>query len=162
MDTPASPEPASAPSLEDKARELLAGYHVIIRLPIQWGEQDLYGHVNNIIYFRWFESARVAYGDRAGLSAMIETHKIGPILAAVQCNYRRQLNYPDTVRIGARITKIGRSSMVMEHRVFSEAQQAIAAEGDSTVVCFDYGNNRPIAVPDHLRRAMSEIEGHVL
>lgn len=138
---------------------LMAGFPAFCTLPIQWGEQDPFGHVNNTVYFRWFESARIAYGNQVGLSQLFETQKIGPILAAVSCNYRRQLIFPDTVHIGARITKIGRTSFVMEHRVVSESLRAIAAEGDSTVVMFDYGAQRPIPVSPTLRQAIEQIEG---
>jgi len=142
--------------------QLLAGFPVIIVMPVQWGDQDAFGHVNNTVYLRWFESARIAYGERMGLSAMMATHKIGPILAAIRCSYLRQLNYPDTVRIGARITRIGRSSMVMEHKVESDATGVIVAEGDSTIVVFNYATNRPTPVTDELRSAVNQLEGKTI
>lgn len=142
--------------------ELLADHPVVITLPVQWGDQDAFGHVNNTVYFRWFESARIAYSDRMGLSALLTTQRIGPILAAVACNYRRPLNYPDTVQIGARISRLGRSSLTMEHKVFSTALNSIVAEGDSTVVVFDYAANKPRAIPDELRAAIEKMEGKTL
>jgi len=91
----------------------LALFPAKIRLPVQWGDQDAFGHVNNIIYFRWFESARIAYLERIGLGEKHEGkadsgENIGPILAAIGCNYRKQVKYPDTVIVGARIVRIGR------------------------------------------------------
>src|SRR5690349_15768238 len=100
--------------------ELKKGYPVWIVLPIQWGDQDAFGHVNNTVYLRWFESARIAYGLRVNLTDGSTGRKIGPILAAMSCNYRRQLKFPDTVHVGARITRIGRSSLTMEHCLVSE------------------------------------------
>lgn len=141
---------------------LLAGFPVIITMPVQWGDQDAFGHVNNTVYLRWFESARITYGERIGLSALMATHKIGPILAAIRCNYLRQLNYPDTVRIGARISRIGRSSMVMEHQVESETTGMIVAEGDSTIVVFNYVTNRSTPVTEELRAAVNQLEGKTL
>lgn len=138
---------------------LLNGFPVYISLPIQWGDQDAFGHVNNTVYLRWFESARIAYGNKVGLAQISAAQKIGPILAAVACNYRKQLTFPDTVHIGARITRIGRSSMVMEHRVVSDGLQAIAADGDSTVVMFDYAANKSIPVPDAVHTAINSLEG---
>ena len=117
---------------------LLPGYPVVIKLPVQWGDQDAFGHVNNTVYFRWFESARLAYLEQAGLSHVMEDDSLGPILASIKCDYRRQLTFPDTVEIGASITRIGRSSMVMRHVVISRQHQAIVAEGESTIVAFDY------------------------
>src|SRR5688572_13970864 len=95
-------------------------YPVVITLPVQWGDQDKFGHVNNTIPFRWFESARIAYLEQSDLGHLMDTNGLGPILAAIGCNYRRQLHYPDTVHVGARVNSIGRTSMVMGHAAFSE------------------------------------------
>ena len=136
----------------------LAAFPATIRLPVQWGDQDAFGHVNNTVYFRWFESARIKYLERIDLSEQT-AGTLGPILAAVSCNYRRQVKYPDHVVIGARITRIGRSSLAMAYSVWSEAQQAIVADGDSTIVAFDYALNKSQAVPSELRTKIEQIEG---
>ena len=81
----------------------LADFPVVITLPVQWGDQDAFGHVNNVVYFRWYESARIAYLDAAGLGSMMSQEGIGPILASITCNYRKQIKYPDSVHVGARI-----------------------------------------------------------
>ncbi|HTI50684.1 MAG TPA: thioesterase family protein [Planctomycetaceae bacterium] len=138
---------------------LMAGFPVCCTFPIQWGDQDAFAHVNNTVYLRWFESARIAYGAKVGLAQSFEARQIGPILAAISCNYRRQLIYPDTVYIGARITKVGRTSMVMEHRVVSESLRTVAAEGDSTLVMFDYGAQKPVPVSSTVRAMIAQLEG---
>jgi acyl-CoA thioester hydrolase len=140
----------------------LSEYPVVITLPLQWGDQDAFGHVNNTVPIRWFESARVAYLEQSIMSQMMQAGGIGPILASVTCNYRRQLHYPDRVSIGSRISKIGRSSFIMEHAVYSEKLDAIAVDGTSTVVVFDYQANRPTRVPDEIRKAFELLEGKPL
>jgi acyl-CoA thioester hydrolase len=135
----------------------LSEFPVVIRWPVQWGDQDAFGHVNNIIYFRWFESARIVYLHRVALERKEES-QIGPILAAINCNFRRQLNFPDHVQIGARVTRLGNSSFTMVHRLYSEAQRAVAADGESTIVVFDYQQQRSCPIPDTLRRAIEELE----
>lgn len=149
-------------SIDAELKKLREGYPVWITLPIQWGDQDAFGHVNNTVYFRWFESARIAYGNRVGLAETGTGQKVGPILAAVECNYRRQLKFPDTVHVGARITRIGRSSLTMEHRLISEQLRAVAAEGDSTLVCFDYFAQTSIPLPPVMRAAIEQLEGKSL
>jgi acyl-CoA thioester hydrolase len=139
-----------------------ADYPVVISLPVQWGDQDLFGHVNNVVYFRWYESARIAYLDRIGVSEMMEREHVGPILAAIGCNFRRQLNFPDTVEIGSRVTRIGRSSISMTHALWSQRQGALVADGDSTIVAFDYNTQRPVSVPDSIRQAIEQLEGRKL
>jgi acyl-CoA thioester hydrolase len=137
----------------------LAEFPVAISLPVQWGDQDMFGHVNNAIYFRWYESARIAYLDRIGLSELMDRQRVGPILAAIGCNYRRQLTFPDTVEVGSRITRIGRSSLTMTHAMWSQRQQALVADGESTIVVFDYQTQRPVPVPDAVREAIEKLEG---
>ena len=142
--------------------DALTAFPTVIHLPVQWGDMDSYQHVNNIIYFRWFESARIAYLEQIGLKAMYHGAGIGPILAAIDCNYRRQLTYPDTVAVGARISRIGRTSFEMEHVLFSTAQQVAVADGKSTIVTFDYKAQKPIPVPDDIRAGIAKIEGRTL
>src|SRR4249920_2790349 len=91
----------------------------VITLPVQWGDQDAFGHVNNVVYFRWMESARIAYFRQANLGVADNKHGIGPILASIKCDFRRQLIYPDTLVISASIVSFGRTSMKMVHRVYS-------------------------------------------
>ncbi|HEV2971394.1 MAG TPA: thioesterase family protein [Pirellulales bacterium] len=136
----------------------LAEFPVVISLPVQWGDQDMFGHVNNVVFFRWYESARIAYLDRIGLSAMMERERLGPILAAIGCNYRRQLKFPDTVEIGSRITQIGRTSLTMTHAMWSQGQQALVADGESAIVMFDYQTQRPVPVPTAIREAIEKLE----
>ena len=141
------------------ASELLKDYPIILTLPILWGDQDAFGHVNNVVYFRWCESARVAYLNDTGLQALMSQANLGPILASIKCDYLRQLNYPDTVRIGARITRIGNKSVSMEHAIFSDSLQAIAAKSDSVVVLFDYGQQKSCAIPADVRDKIAAVEG---
>src|SRR5438034_9077590 len=99
-----------------KPPELLP-HPLVITLPVQWGDQDAFGHVNNVVYFRWMESARIEYFRQAGVGSAAAQQGTGPILAAVRCDFRRQLMYPDTLLISASVTSIGRTSMKMVHRI---------------------------------------------
>jgi acyl-CoA thioester hydrolase len=148
--------------IEPELAALLTGYPTILSWPVQWGDQDAYQHVNNTVYFRWFESARIEYTRRLGLPDTMQTKRVGPILAAISCDYRRQITYPDVVHIGSRISRIGRTSLAMEHALVSEAGRALAAESRSTLVLYDYAASRPVPIPDDLRRAIEAIEGRAL
>lgn len=136
--------------------EILSDFPVTVVRPVQWGEQDGFGHINNMHFIRWFESARIAYLGKCGIELTNEGN--GPILAAVSCNYRRQVTFPDTVTVGARVVRIGRSSMTIEHQLWSERLQAVAAEGDSTVVLFDYQNQKSTPIPPELRTKIEILE----
>ncbi len=141
---------------------LLKGFPVVVAFPVQWGEQDSFGHVNHVVYFRWYESARIAYAQRVGLMDLHRAQRIGPILASVSNDYRRQLTFPDAVHVGVRVSRIGRASIAMEHRIVSRSQLALAAEGTSTLVVFDYKANKPHPVPDAVKRAIETLEGRAL
>lgn len=140
----------------------LADYRVVFTLPVQWGDQDSFGHVNNVVYFRWYESARIAYFRESGMDGLLEAHQLGPILARIACDYHRQLNFPDTIRVGARITRLGSKSITMEHAVFSQAQNALIAKSDSVIVIFHYGEQKSCAIPDDVRAHIERFEGKAL
>jgi acyl-CoA thioester hydrolase len=145
--------------MEPEIAALLQPYHVVVTLPVQWGEQDAFQHVNNAVYFRWFESARIAFWNVIGLWETMRQERVGPILASVACDYRRQLTYPDTVHVASRVVRLGRTSFAMEQVVVSNALRAVAAEGRSTVVVFDYAAGAPTPIPDDLRRSIESFQG---
>src|SRR5262249_233988 len=141
--------------VDNKAtHELLAKFPVVVRFPVHWGDQDAYGHVNNVIPHRWFESARIELFGRIGLLDMRKEQGVGPILAATSCDYRRQITFPDVVQIGIRVARVGRTSIGFEHAIVSETQNAVVAEGTSTTVVYDYAAHKPQPVPDKVRRAI--------
>lgn len=132
---------------------------MIVSIPVLWGDQDALGHVNNTVPIRWFESSRVAYIEQSGMHEMLTGLSLGPILASTTCHYRKQLFYPDTIHVGARVSKVGRSSMIVEHQVYSDSLQAVAADGESVIVVFDYASQRPVRIPEKVRQAIANIDG---
>lgn len=140
--------------------EELAPFSVITTVPVQWGDMDAFGHVNNVVYIRWFESARIdllAALPECGVS--MQPGGIGPILAAVQCDFKRQMTHPDTACIGSRVAAVGRTSVEIEHSVFSLQQREFTAAGKSVMVVFDYAANRPVRVPEQLRKVLEDSSG---
>jgi acyl-CoA thioester hydrolase len=135
---------------------------VVLSIPIQWGDQDAFGHVNNTRSIRWYESARMEYFNLESIVQLLQGTRVGPILVSIHCDYRQQVSHPDTVQVTASITRIGRTSMVMEHQIYSEQQQVLVSEGSSTLVLFDYAKNDPVPVPVELRQAIESLEGRSL
>ena len=144
--------------MQDRHR-LLADFPIVTTIPLLWGDQDAFGHANNLCYFRWAETARVEYLLSIGQFPKLPPTGMGPILASMKCDYRRVLNYPDTVCVGTRITRIGNSSFQMEHRIVSHNLDEIAAELDSTLVLLDYRRNKPVTVPAEVRSLIEALEG---
>ncbi|MCA9211491.1 MAG: acyl-CoA thioesterase [Planctomycetales bacterium] len=138
--------------------ELLADYPSRISLPIQWGDMDAFNHVNNVVYIRWFESSRIAYLETAGMRELLTAHGLGPILAAINCSYKRQLVFPGSVTIGARVSNVGRTSLTVSHRVVDDQSVALAAEGESVIVVFDFDNQRPVRMPEDVKEAVGRFQ----
>ena len=142
-------------------RELLASFPVVIEIPVAWGEMDAFGHVNNIIYFRYFESARIAYFDHVGYETVMKEEGLGPILAATSCRFWLPLTFPDTLSVGARVASVEADRFRMEYRVVSHQHGKVAAEGDGTVVSYDYRKGAKAPLPDAVRLRIEAIEGGV-
>jgi acyl-CoA thioester hydrolase len=141
--------------------ELLAGFPVVIELPVAWGEMDSYRHVNNVVYFRYFESARLEYFRRLGWFDYEKASGIGPILQATQARFRRPLTYPDQVLVTARVGSRGEDRFTLDHRVISRKLAAVACEGQGTVVTYHYTQHRKVPIPDELLRRITELEGRL-
>ena len=131
--------------------DLLDGFPIRISLPVQWGDMDAYSHVNNTVFFRWFESARIAYLEQCGLTESRELEGIGAILHSTSCRFRLPVLFPDTVHVGARVTEVGEDRFTMEYRVVSVRHGGVAAEGQGIVVAYDYNANRKTAIPESVR-----------
>jgi acyl-CoA thioester hydrolase len=139
----------------------LQAFPVVIAVPVAWGDMDAFAHVNNTRYFRWFESARIAYFDQLAWPAIRADTGIGPILAATDCHYKAPLTYPDTVQVGARIEAMGQDRFRMLYTLVSRRLWREAARGSALVVAYDYRASRKTAIPDVLREAIRNLEGRV-
>jgi len=129
-----------------------------ISLPVQWGDMDALGHVNNAIYFRYIESGRIAYFEAIEATAGLAGGGEGPILADIQCSFIGQLRHPAQIDIGTRTAKIGTKSFTVEAGIFLAGEDAPAATSQAVVVWFDYANQRTAALPDALRQRVLELE----
>jgi acyl-CoA thioester hydrolase len=138
---------------------LLAGFPIILELPVQWGEMDAYGHVNNIFFFRYFESARMEYLIRCGFVESHARDKIGAILHSTSARFRQPLFFPDTVQIGASATEVNDDRFTMSYTVVSLTRNAVIAEGTGVIVSFDYAAGRKTALPERVRTTITSIQG---
>lgn len=135
---------------------------VEIEIPVAWGEMDAYGHVNNIVYLRWFESCRMAYFRRSGVIDRVESEGTGPILARTTIDYRYAVRYPDSVRASTTVTRLGNSSFTMAYRIQSLTTGKLAAEGEAVIVMVHYENESAVPIWPELRAAIgriSQLEG---
>jgi acyl-CoA thioester hydrolase len=139
-------------------KEIIRDYPVIIELPIAWGEMDAFQHVNNVVYFKYFESARISYFERLNFIEFMDKTGIGPILASTQCRYKIPLTYPDRVTVGAKVETIEEERFLMKYAVVSHKHKKIAALGEGIIVTFDYQKNKKAIIPDEIRRRIIDLE----
>ncbi len=140
--------------------DLLSTYPIQVQLTVAWGEMDAFNHVNNVVYFRYFETARIAYFDQINYTKFMEKHGKGPILASTSCRFRKPLQYPDHLIIGARVSDLQADRFTMQYRIVSRQLNAIAADGEGLVVSYDYTTQQKTSLPDDIRTAIIRLEGH--
>jgi len=141
--------------------ELLKGYPVVIEIPIAWGEMDSFQHVNNIVYFRYFESIRMAYFGKLDVWTFMEETGIGPILSSTKCRFRIPLTYPDMISGGGRVTRLEADRYVMEYKLVSHEHRKVAAEGEGLIVSYDYREKRKAPLPEELKRRIQSLENNL-
>jgi acyl-CoA thioester hydrolase len=142
-------------------KELLSAYTVVIEIPIAWGDMDAFQHVNNTVYFKLFESARISYFEHLDFIEFMNKTGIGPILASTQCIYKIPLTYPDHVTVGAKVDTMEKDRFIMKYAVISHKHKKIAALGEGTLVTFDYQKNKKALIPDEIRKRIVDLEKSV-
>jgi acyl-CoA thioester hydrolase len=143
-------------------RELLVGYPVVVEQAVVWGEMDAYQHVNNVVYFRYFENARLEYFRRLDWATFEAATGVGPILHSTQARFRKPLTYPDTIAIGARIASFAEDRFTLHHRIVSERLGAVTTEGEGVIVTFHYAHGEKVPVPEELRRRIAALENRAM
>ena len=137
---------------------LLKGFPVVVEQAVVWGEMDAYRHVNNVVYFRYFENARLEYFRRVGWPEVEQATGVSPILAATRARFRKALTYPDDIAVAARVHVLGADRFTLEHRIVSRRLGAVVTEGEGTVVAYHHGRHEKAPLPDELRRRIVELE----
>lgn len=136
----------------------LTDYPVIKELPVNWGDMDAFAHVNNTVFFKYFEAARIAYLEKMNCDIYIKQANISIILAYIDAKFIRPLFYPDNIQVGCRISDYTHDKLIMDYALYSTSQNEICAVGTSKIVCYDYKNNCKIDVPSEFIAAIDSIE----
>ena len=132
----------------------LLDYPIIYQQQVAWGDMDAFGHVNNVIYYRYMESARIDYMNKLD----ILREDIYTVVASNQCKYMRPVFYPDQLKIGVRVEEVRSSAFRMSYLLWSEQQQQVVATGDAVMVCVDKVEMQKIKIPDNIRKRLIETE----
>ena len=133
-------------------------FPVQVELPVQWGEMDAFGHVNNTVYFKYFETARLAYFNEVGVMEDMQKEGLGPILAETSCRFKRPLVFPDRVLVGATVLENHEFGFLMQYGVYSQQQQAVTTIGTGRIVMVNYNNGQKVKPTEKLLKLIAEIQ----
>lgn len=137
---------------------LLATFPVRVEIDVGWSDMDSFDHVSNLVYFRYFQDARIVYIARAGWMESKRATGLGPIVKSTSATYRKPVRHPDRVLVGVRAAEIAIDRVTFEHRIVSRALDAVACEGTAVIVSYDYRNACKCAIPDAVRAAIEAME----
>lgn len=133
-------------------------FPVSLELPVAWGDMDALQHVNNVVYFRYFETIRIEYLRRIGMLEVLANQQISPVLAETSARYRRPVIFPDTLLVEARVSKLAAHGFTMEYQITSKAQGIITTEGTARIVILDVATGGKATLSDTLKQQIMQLE----
>src|SRR5437899_551754 len=126
-------------------------FPVKLNLRIDWSEMDMFGHVNNVAYFKYVQASRVNYWEQTILAELHKNNNIGSILASTGCQFKLPLFYPGNITVQARVNFMKTTSFGIEHQILNE-QGRVVAEAQDVIVVFDFNKHEKVAIPQELRQ----------
>ncbi len=136
--------------------EARSAYKVFRTIGTRWMDNDAYGHVNNVIYYSWFDTAVNAHLIEQGVLDIERGSTIGLVIET-QCNYFEPLAFPQTVEAGIRVARLGNSSVRYEVGLFAQGAALTAAKGHFVHVYVDRQTRRPTPLPDSLKTVLEKL-----
>ena len=127
--------------------DLNENYPLVLSQDLIWSDMDSLQHVNNAVYFRYFEDVRMKYFELTGVLRHMSETQIGPILASTSCNFRAPLVYPGRIHIAARIEELKTRTFKMKYVVYSDGLDKPAADGEGLIVFYDYQQKMSCEIP---------------
>ncbi|SAL39884.1 thioesterase family protein [Caballeronia terrestris] len=133
-----------------------ADYPHFLAIPTRWSDNDVYGHVNNVVYYSYFDTVVNEYLMRTGVLDFERGATIG-LVVETHCNYFASIVFPERIEAGLRVAKFGATSVRYEVAIFSEGASEAAAHGHFVHVYVDRVTRKPVALPDALRAALEPL-----
>ena len=146
--------PTPAPRAAPQKR---SAYPVFRNISTRWMDNDVYGHVNNVVYYSWFDTAVNAYLIESGALDIHAGDTIG-LVVETQCHYFAPLAFPQMVEAGIRVARIGSSSVRYEIGLFAEGEPLSAAAGHFIHVYVDRATRRPASLTPQLRVVLERLQ----
>jgi acyl-CoA thioester hydrolase len=132
-------------------------FPVKLPLRIDWSEMDIFGHINNVSYFKYIQAARVNYWEVTGYADAFKTTRIGPTLLSTGCQFILPLFYPGNIIIESRVEFIRNTSFGLHHRILNNANEVVA-EAHDVIVNFDFNKNEKVQLSADFKLAVKRVE----
>lgn len=139
-----------------QAAPLRSDYPHFQPINTRWHDNDIYGHVNNVVYYSYFDSAVNAYLIAVGGLDIHHGEVVGFVVSS-SCDYFSAIAFPETIEVGMRVAKLGNSSVNYELAIFKVGEQNACAAGRFVHVFVERASKRPVPIPPTLRDAMSRL-----
>ena len=147
----------SAPATEKPQPEGRSGYKAFRTIGTRWMDNDAYGHVNNVVYYSWFDTVVNAHLVEQGVLDIHRGETIG-LVVETQCNYFAPVEFPQVVEAGLRVARLGHSSVRYEVGLFLQGEALTVAKGHFIHVYVDRATRRPAAVPAPLKKVLEALQ----
>lgn len=121
-------------------------------IPIRWGDMDAMGHVNNTVYFRFMEQARISWID--SMRSMLDAEGAGTVVVSTTCNYRKPFTYPGSVEVRLSVGHVGRSSVKTLYELRLQGGDTLYADGEATIVWINMKSGKAVRVPLAVRSTL--------
>ena len=133
-----------------------ADYRRFIQMPTRWGDNDAYGHVNNVVYYAFFDSAVNRHLIEAGVLDISASSVVG-LVVETRCTFFTSMAFPDTVHVGLKVAQLGRSSVRYEIGLFRNDNTLASAVGQFVHVYVDRASQRPVPMPETVRAVLQTL-----
>ncbi|MBI1202970.1 MAG: acyl-CoA thioesterase [Rhodopseudomonas sp.] len=136
----------------------LSDFPHVGEITTRWMDNDVYGHINNVVYYSFFDTAVNGFLIEQGALDIAKSEIIG-LVVETQCNYFKPVAFPDTIRTGIRVSQIGTSSVRYEVGIFRNDDTTASAQGHFVHVYVDRTSGRPVALPETLKSVLGTLTG---
>ncbi len=121
---------------------------------IDWSELDLFGHVNNVMFFKYMQAARLRFCEEMGLSSLNKENSLSFMVASSRCDFKEPLHYPGEVKVLTIALWVKNTSFALSHQLYNNSSAHLAAVGEDVLVLYDYTKRSKVAVTPELRSMM--------
>jgi len=122
----------------------------VTQIPVRWGDMDALGHVNNTVYFRFAEQARIDWMTSLGFADIVEVEE-GPVIINASCTFLKPISFPATVEVRTLIGKPGKSSLPTYYEMRCTGEDTLYAEGAAKIVWWNPKTGKSLPLPDSIR-----------